>query len=79
LENGTMLRTILAVGVFALVGMFALGFAFHLFGALLGIAVWLVILAVKIAIIGAIGYLIIRIVSPETARRLRQRFSGSDV
>ncbi|HWZ61368.1 MAG TPA: hypothetical protein VNW46_20470 [Gemmatimonadaceae bacterium] len=74
-----MLRTIFAVGFFALAGMFALGFAFHLFGALLGLAFFLVGLAIKVAIAGAIVYLIIRIVSPETARRLRQRFSGSDV
>ena len=30
----------------------------------------------KVAIIGAIIYLIIRIFSPETARRLRQKWNG---
>jgi hypothetical protein len=74
-----MLRTIFATGFFALAGLFVLGFAFHLFGGLLALALWLVALAIKVAIVGAIVYLIIRIVSPETARRLRQRFSGSDV
>ena len=74
-----MLRTIFLTGVFALAGVFALGFAFHLFGALLGLAFFVVALAIKVAIAGAIVYLIIRIVSPDTARRLRQRFSGSDV
>jgi hypothetical protein len=74
-----MLRTIFVTGFFALAGVFVLGFAFNLFGALLGLAFWLVGLAIKVAIAGAIVYLIIRIVSPETARRLRQRFSGSDV
>jgi hypothetical protein len=46
------------------------------FGGLLGLVFGLLALALKIAIVGAIVYLIIRIVSPETARRLRERFSG---
>jgi hypothetical protein len=74
-----MLRTIFMTGVFALAAVFAMGFAFHLFGFLLAIAFKLVFLAINVAVAGAIVYLIIRIVSPETARRLRQRFSGSDV
>jgi hypothetical protein len=71
-----MIRTIFAVGIFALLGLFALklvfgilGFAFGIFGALL-------IIAFKIALLGGAVYLVIRIVSPETARKLRER-SGS--
>ena len=70
-----MLRTIFSIGIFALLGLFALklvfgifGFAFAILGVLLG-------LAVKIAIVGGAVYLVIRIVSPETARRLRARSS----
>jgi hypothetical protein len=77
-EDRPMLRTIFMTGLLAVVGLFALGIAFHLFGALLGVAFWLVGLALKIAIVGGIVYLVIRVVSPETARRLRQRFSGTD-
>lgn len=66
-----MLRTIFTVGIFALLGLFALklvfgilGFAFGIFGALL-------VLAVKVALLGGAVYLVIALVSPETARRIR--------
>lgn len=68
-----MLRTILTVGVFTLLGLFALkllfgilGFAFGLFGVLL-------VLTFKIAVIGGLVYLVIALVSPETARKLRAK------
>jgi hypothetical protein len=64
------------VGLFALLGFFLLGTVFSLFGTVMGLALWLVSLAVKVLILGAIVYLVIRVVSPETARRLRSRFSG---
>jgi hypothetical protein len=71
-----MLRTIFAVGVLALLGLIALKFAFGIFGWLVALMFWLLWLAIKIAIVGAIIYLIIRVVSPETARRLRERWNG---
>jgi hypothetical protein len=74
-----MIRTILMTGLFAMLGLFALGLVFKIFGGLLGITIWLVAMAVKIAIVGAIAYLAIRIVSPSTARRLRERWSETRV
>ncbi|MBX6332574.1 MAG: hypothetical protein IRY91_12070 [Gemmatimonadaceae bacterium] len=71
-----MLRTVFAVGVLAILGLIALKFVFGIFGWLVGLMVWLFILACKIAIIGAVIYLVIRIVSPETARRLREKFTS---
>ena len=71
-----MLRTVFAVGVLAILGLIALKFVFGIFGWLVGLMVWLIILACKIAIVGAVIYLIIRIVSPETARRLREKFTS---
>lgn len=71
-----MLRTIFMVGLFALLGLFALKLVFGLFGvmfALLWVALWW---AIKIAIVGLIAYAVIRIVSPDTAQRLRSRWSG---
>ena len=69
-----MMRTIFAVGIFTLLGLFALklvfgvlGVAFALFGFLLG-------LALKIALIGGVVYLAIRIVSPSSASKLRDRW-----
>ncbi len=72
-----MFRTIFMIGVFAILGLFVLRIAFGLFGALFGILLALIYLAVKIAIVGVIVYLVIRIVSPATARRLRERWSGT--
>lgn len=71
-----MFRTIFSVGVLAILGLFALKFFFGIFGWLVALLLWLFFLAVKIAIVGAIIYFVIRIVSPETARRLREKFNG---
>ena len=43
----------------------------------LGIFAVLLALAIKVVIIGGLIYLAIRIFSPDTARRLRQKWSGS--
>lgn len=69
-----MLRTIFMIGLFALLGLFVLNIFFRFLFPLLGL---LIGFAIKIAVIGLVVYVIIRIVSPETARRLRDRFSGS--
>ena len=60
-----MLRTILSIGLFAVLGLFALKFIFGIFGFAIGL-------------FGArhAGLFIIRIVSPDTARRIRERWSG---
>ena len=71
-----MLRTIFTIGIFALLGLFALRLAFGLFGWLFALLFVLLGLAIKIAIIGAIIYLVIRIFSPDTARRMREKWSG---
>lgn len=70
-----MLRTIFMIGLFALLGLFALKLAFGLFGVLFAILLMLLGWAVKIAIVGVIIYFVIRLVSPDTASRLRSRWS----
>jgi uncharacterized BrkB/YihY/UPF0761 family membrane protein len=72
-----MLRTIFVIGFFALLGLFALKLVFGILPTLLGLMLWLFWLAVKIAIVGLLIYFVIRIVSPDTARKLRTRWSGS--
>ena len=72
-----MLRTIFTIGIMALLGLFALEVAFGLFGWLFAVLFALLGLAIRVAIIGAVIYLLIRIFSPETARRMRERWSGS--
>lgn len=69
-----MFRTIFMIGLFALGGLFLLqlifGFVLPLIGGLLGFAF-------KALCVGAVVYLVIRIFSPDTARKLREKFSGS--
>lgn len=72
-----MLRTIFTIGLFALLGLFALKLVFGIFGTLMALLGWLLVLAIKIAIIGLILYVIVRIVSPDTARRMREKWSGT--
>jgi membrane protein implicated in regulation of membrane protease activity len=71
-----MLRTIFVIGLLALAGLFFLKLAFGLFAVGFGLLGWLFFFAIKVAIVGALIYLVIRIVSPDTARRLREKWSG---
>ncbi|HUF26883.1 MAG TPA: hypothetical protein VMM18_07885 [Gemmatimonadaceae bacterium] len=71
-----MLRTIFTIGLFALLGLFALKLVFGIFASLLGVVLWLFWMALRIAIVGLFVYLIIRVVSPDTAQRLREKFSS---
>ncbi|HET7585484.1 MAG TPA: hypothetical protein VFK13_11290 [Gemmatimonadaceae bacterium] len=71
-----MLRTIFAVGALTLLGIFALKFVFGIMGGLVAFAIWLLIVAVKILIVGLIVYFVIKLVSPDTAARLRERWGG---
>ena len=72
-----MLRTIFMIGLFAIGGLFLLKLFFGVFGLFFGLLLGLIGLAAKIAVVGALGYLVVRIVSPDTARRLRERWSGT--
>jgi len=71
-----MFRTIFSIGLFAILGLIALKFLFGIFAVALGLFGWLAILAIKVALIALVIYFIIRIVSPETARKLRGRWAG---
>ncbi len=71
-----MLRTLFKIGLMAMAGIFLLKFAFGLFGTFVALMIWLVVLALKILVVGAVVYVIIRIVSPATARRMTDAFTG---
>ncbi|HUH05086.1 MAG TPA: hypothetical protein VML75_23975 [Kofleriaceae bacterium] len=71
-----MLRTVFMIGLFALLGLFALKLAFGLFGVLFALLIVLLGWAIKIALIGLVIYFVIRIVSPDTASRLRSKWTG---
>lgn len=72
-----MLRTIFAVGLMAILGLVALKFIFGIFGFLFVVLFGLFWIAVKIALVGFLVYLVIRVLSPNTARRIRQKWSGA--
>jgi hypothetical protein len=67
-----MLRTLFSVGVIALIGLVALKLVFGLLGPLVALLFWLLGLALKVVLIGAVIYIVIRVVSPETAERLER-------
>lgn len=72
-----MLRTVFTIGLFALLGLFVLNLAFHVLPMVIGLVMGLLGIALKIALLGLLIYVVIRIFSPETARRMRERWSGS--
>jgi hypothetical protein len=74
-----MLRTIFSIGLFAVLGLIALKFIFGIFGIAVGLFIWLLFAALKVALVGIVIYFIIRVVSPDTARRIRERWSGPTV
>jgi hypothetical protein len=72
-----MLRTIFTIGLFAVLGLLALKLVFGIFGPLIGLFLFLLVLAIKIAFVGLLIYFVLRLVSPGTAQRLRDRWSGN--
>ena len=71
-----MFRTLFSVGLMAMVGVFLLKAVFGLFGGFIAIMLWLFFLALKILLIGAVIYFVIRLISPSTARRMTDSFTG---
>ena len=71
-----MLRTILILGAITLLGLFALKLLFGVAGVFFGLLFWLLRIAVPVLIAGVLAYLALRLISPGTARRLRQKWSG---
>jgi len=71
-----MLRTIFMIGLFAFLGLFALKLVFGILPAFFGLLFWVLGIAIRIAIFGAIIYFVVRVFSPETARRWRTKFSS---
>jgi hypothetical protein len=74
-----MLRSILTLGVLVIVGMFAAGLLFNVLGGLLGLVFWVAILAIKVAFVGALLYFGLKVLSPGTAARLKDRWAETGV
>ncbi|HXC24374.1 MAG TPA: hypothetical protein VNU46_00555 [Gemmatimonadaceae bacterium] len=67
-----MLRTFIVLGLLVVVGS-------ALIGLVLGVAGMLLWIILKLAIVGAILYLAIRIVSPKTAARIREKIEAQSL
>ena len=72
-----MLRTLFTIGVMAILGLFVMKLVFGILGGVLGLFIGLAFLAFKIVVIGAVAYVVIAVVSPSSAKRLRERISGT--
>jgi uncharacterized membrane protein len=79
MEKVSMLRTILMTGLLVICAFIALNLVFGIFGALIGITIFLLSFAIKALIVGAVAYLALRIFAPDTARRLREKWSGTSI
>jgi hypothetical protein len=70
-----MLRTIFTIGIMALLGLVALKVVFGLMVPLVGLLFVIAAIALKVALVGGAIYLVLRVASPDTARRLKAKFS----
>jgi hypothetical protein len=70
METSAMLRTIFFLGIALIVGGVVLGLVF-------GIAMFVLGVAIKVLVVGGIAYLVLRLVSPDTADRLRNECQRS--
>lgn len=69
-----MLRTLFLTGLLALAGLVALKVVFGILGPLVGLLFTLVGWALRLLLVGGLVYLVLRVVSPDTARSLRALF-----
>jgi hypothetical protein len=67
-----MFRSVLGFALFAIVAIFALKLLFGLFGLAIGLAMTLL----WFAAVGFVIYLAIRLISPNTAARIREMIRG---
>ena len=69
-----MLKKLLTIGFIALLGLVAVKVVFGLLGPLVGLLMWLLGVTLQLALAGGVVYVVIRIVSPETAKRITSGF-----
>ena len=71
-----MLRTLFTVGLIAMLGLVALKVVFGLLGPLVGLLFMLLGFAIRVVLIGAVLYFVVRVVSPSTAERIERAVRG---
>ncbi len=71
-----MLRTLFTIGLIAMLGLVALKLVFGLLGPLVALLFTLLGFAIRVVLIGAVVYFVLRVVSPETAARIEKAIRG---
>ena len=76
-----MFRNVFALGICAIIGVVAVklvfGVAGGVLGSVIGLFLWLVGLAVQLLVLAGLLYLVLLVVSPPTARRVRDRIRNA--
>jgi hypothetical protein len=67
-----MLRNLLGFAIFAVIAIFLLKIFFGLFGLLIG----LLVTVAWFALVGFLIYLVLKIIAPDTAARVREMIAG---
>ena len=67
-----MLRKILGFAVLAIVAVFAFNLALSLLGVAIGVAWWLL----KLALVGLVIYWVLKLIAPSTARKVDEMIKG---
>jgi hypothetical protein len=71
-----MLRTAAAIAAAVLVALVALRFVTGIVGGLLGVVFALAWIAFKVLLFVGIAYFVLTLISPDTARKVRDRVGG---
>jgi hypothetical protein len=71
-----MLRTAAAIAVATVVALVALRFVTGIVGGLLGVLFALAWIAFKVLIFAGVAYFVLTVISPDTARKVRDRFGA---
>jgi hypothetical protein len=78
MQQEDFMRTAGTIAVVALAVWVAFKLVFGVAGGIIGLLLGLAWFALKLLIIVGVGYFILKIVSPETARRVRERVGGTE-
>lgn len=72
-----MLRTIFTIGLLAILGLVALKVVFGLVGFAFGLLGLLLKIAIPVLLFAGVGYVALKIVAPDAAKRIKDGASGS--
>jgi hypothetical protein len=71
-----MFRTVATLALVALAALVAIRIVAGVAGGILGLLLGLAWLGLKVLIVVGLAYFVLTLIAPDTARKLRDRFSG---